>query len=96
MLLCAKVDMQDFYVIHHEMGHIQYYMAYQDQPAIFQVSISRLIKTVCGRKNNCRTKWDDFIFAAVLSFGDFIINIINTDVFLCVILTIFNIYKNQS
>ncbi|KAF2889682.1 hypothetical protein ILUMI_16491, partial [Ignelater luminosus] len=36
MLLCAKMSMEDFYVIHHEMGHIEYYMAYQDQPYIFQ------------------------------------------------------------
>lgn len=37
MILCSKVTMQDFSVIHHEMGHLQYYMAYQDQPPIFQV-----------------------------------------------------------
>lgn len=42
MLLCAEVSMEDLYVIHHEMGHIEYYMAYESQPAIFQVS----------RKNN--------------------------------------------
>ncbi|XP_031327356.1 angiotensin-converting enzyme-like [Photinus pyralis] len=36
MLLCAKVTMEDFYIVDHEMGHIEYYMAYQNQPAIFQ------------------------------------------------------------
>ncbi|KAK5648668.1 hypothetical protein RI129_003560 [Pyrocoelia pectoralis] len=36
MLLCAKVTMEDFYVVHHEMGHIEYYMAYKNQPPIFQ------------------------------------------------------------
>ncbi|EFA06546.2 angiotensin-converting enzyme [Tribolium castaneum] len=36
MLMCGKVSMDDFYVIHHEMGHIEYYMAYRNQPAIFQ------------------------------------------------------------
>lgn len=38
MLTCAQVTMEDFYVIHHEMGHIMYYMAYEDQPTIFQVN----------------------------------------------------------
>jgi hypothetical protein len=37
MLMCGKISMDDFYVIHHEMGHIQYYMAYQEQPVVFQV-----------------------------------------------------------
>ncbi|XP_024945394.1 angiotensin-converting enzyme [Cephus cinctus] len=35
VLACLQVSAQDFYVIHHEMGHIQYYMAYKNQPAIF-------------------------------------------------------------
>lgn len=37
ILLCGKVNMEDFQIIHHEIGHIQYYMAYENQPAIFQV-----------------------------------------------------------
>lgn len=37
MLLCAEVNAEDFYVIHHEMGHVEYYMAYRNQPAVFQV-----------------------------------------------------------
>ncbi|GLV39683.1 Angiotensin converting enzyme [Carabus blaptoides fortunei] len=36
MLVCAEINMEDFYVIHHEMGHIEYYMAYSEQPALFQ------------------------------------------------------------
>ncbi|KAK4884900.1 hypothetical protein RN001_001171 [Aquatica leii] len=36
MLLCAKLTMEDFYVVHHEMGHIEYYMAYQNQRPMFQ------------------------------------------------------------
>lgn len=38
MLMCAQVNMEDFYVIHHEMGHIMYYMAYENQPTIYKVS----------------------------------------------------------
>nr|XP_022902835.1 angiotensin-converting enzyme-like protein Ace3 [Onthophagus taurus] len=36
MLMCGKVDMENFYVIHHEIGHLQYYLAYQNQSSIFQ------------------------------------------------------------
>jgi hypothetical protein len=37
MLLCAEVNAEDFYVIHHEMGHVEYYMAYRNQPTVFHV-----------------------------------------------------------
>lgn len=30
------VDESYFRVIHHEMGHIEYFMAYKNQPTIFQ------------------------------------------------------------
>ncbi|CAG9136928.1 unnamed protein product [Plutella xylostella] len=36
LLYCAVNSSDDFYVIHHEMGHIQYYMAYEHQPGIFR------------------------------------------------------------
>ncbi|XP_026471680.1 angiotensin-converting enzyme-like [Ctenocephalides felis] len=36
ILLCASESLEDFLVIHHEMGHIQYYMEYKDQPPLFQ------------------------------------------------------------
>ncbi|XP_046592933.1 angiotensin-converting enzyme-like [Neodiprion lecontei] len=35
ILICAEVNAEDFYVIHHELGHVYYYMAYKDQPTIF-------------------------------------------------------------
>lgn len=34
--MCTSVDDENFYTIHHEMGHIEYFMAYKDQPAIFR------------------------------------------------------------
>lgn len=40
MMMCGQRTMDDFYVIHHEMGHIEYYMAYADQPAFFQVGFN--------------------------------------------------------
>lgn len=28
--------MDQFFTVHHELGHIQYYLQYQDQPYIFK------------------------------------------------------------
>ncbi|XP_055310478.1 angiotensin-converting enzyme-like [Sitodiplosis mosellana] len=36
MIVCAEQTIRDFGVIVHEMGHLQYFMAYKDQPTIFQ------------------------------------------------------------
>ena len=30
--MCTSVDMEDFITVHHEMGHIQYYIQYKDLP----------------------------------------------------------------
>ena len=34
--MCTQVDDNYFRTIHHEMGHIEYFMAYKDQPVIFR------------------------------------------------------------
>jgi peptidyl-dipeptidase A len=34
--MCTSVNEEDFYVVHHEMGHIEYFMAYSKQPAVFR------------------------------------------------------------
>ena len=34
--MCTVIDEDNFYTIHHEMGHIEYSMAYSSQPAIFK------------------------------------------------------------
>jgi peptidyl-dipeptidase A len=34
--MCTKINSEDFYVVHHEMGHIEYFMNYAHQPAIFR------------------------------------------------------------
>ncbi|CAL8085572.1 unnamed protein product [Orchesella dallaii] len=34
--MCTKVNEEDFITIHHELGHIQYYMNYRHQPATFR------------------------------------------------------------
>lgn len=34
--MCAKVDADDFYTVHHELGHNYYQRAYADQPFLFK------------------------------------------------------------
>ncbi|KAK7092762.1 uncharacterized protein [Littorina saxatilis] len=34
--MCTDITMEDLITIHHEMGHIQYYLQYKDQPIIFK------------------------------------------------------------
>ena len=34
--MCAKVNQDDFVTVVHEMGHIQYFMRYKDQPYLFR------------------------------------------------------------
>lgn len=34
--MCTKKTMEELITIHHEMGHIQYYMQYKNQPAIYR------------------------------------------------------------
>lgn len=37
MIVCAESTLHDLSVIVHEMGHLQYFMAFRNQPLIFQV-----------------------------------------------------------
>lgn len=34
--MCTSVNMEDLITIHHEMGHIQYYLQYKDKPLLFK------------------------------------------------------------
>ena len=34
--MCTVVNMEDLITIHHEMGHVQYYLQYKDLPVLFQ------------------------------------------------------------
>ena len=34
--VCTKLTEDYFYTVHHEMGHIEYYMAYKDQPLYYR------------------------------------------------------------
>ncbi|XP_046453162.1 angiotensin-converting enzyme-like [Daphnia pulex] len=33
---CTKVTMEDFIVVHHEMGHIQYFLQYKNLPLVYR------------------------------------------------------------
>ena len=34
--MCTDITMEDLNTIHHEMGHIEYYLQYKDQPKVFR------------------------------------------------------------
>ncbi|XP_031624027.1 angiotensin-converting enzyme-like isoform X2 [Contarinia nasturtii] len=34
--MCTNINQEDLITIHHEMGHIQYYIQYKDQPSVFR------------------------------------------------------------
>ena len=34
--MCTDITMDDLVTIHHEMGHIQYYLQYQNQPYVYR------------------------------------------------------------
>ncbi|KAK7086686.1 hypothetical protein SK128_003261 [Halocaridina rubra] len=36
--MCTDVNMPDLITVHHEMGHIEYFMAYKNQPHVFRDS----------------------------------------------------------
>lgn len=46
MIVCAEATWEDFYVIVHEMGHLQYYMAYNQQPVVYQDANSALQESI--------------------------------------------------
>ncbi|XP_053692653.1 angiotensin-converting enzyme-like [Sabethes cyaneus] len=33
---CTRVNMEDFFTVHHELGHIQYFLQYQHQPSMYR------------------------------------------------------------
>lgn len=34
--MCTDITMEDLITVHHEMGHIQYYLQYKDKPVIYR------------------------------------------------------------
>ena len=37
-MMCGEINEDDFYTLHHEMGHLYYFLAYSHQPFLFRVS----------------------------------------------------------
>lgn len=33
---CTTVTMEQLFTVHHEMGHVEYYLQYKDQPVTFR------------------------------------------------------------
>ena len=46
--MCTSVNDENFYTVHHEMGHIEYYMAYKNQPAIFRAGANSAFHEAIG------------------------------------------------
>lgn len=34
--MCTRINQKDLTTVHHEMGHIEYFLAYKNQPTIFR------------------------------------------------------------
>lgn len=34
--MCTRIDMEDLITIHHEMGHVEYFLQYKNQPVVFR------------------------------------------------------------
>ena len=33
---CTDITQQSFITVHHEMGHVEYFLQYKDQPVVFR------------------------------------------------------------
>jgi peptidyl-dipeptidase A len=46
--MCTEVTAEDFQTVHHEMGHIEYFMAYRNQPALFRAGANAAFHEAIG------------------------------------------------
>lgn len=46
--MCTVVNDETFSTVHHEMGHIEYYMAYKDQKTIFRTGANSAFHEAIG------------------------------------------------
>lgn len=46
--MCTEINIEDFSTIHHEMGHIEYFMAYENQPAIYRAGANSAFHEAVG------------------------------------------------
>lgn len=46
--MCTEVKASDFITVHHEMGHVEYYMQYSDLPQIYQEGANKAFHEAVG------------------------------------------------
>ncbi|ETN62918.1 angiotensin-converting enzyme 9 [Anopheles darlingi] len=46
--MCTNVNMEDFITVHHEMGHIMYYLLYKEQPQLFRTGATPAFHEAVG------------------------------------------------
>lgn len=46
--MCTNVNMEDFITVHHEMGHIMYYILYKNQPYLFRTGATPAFHEAVG------------------------------------------------
>ncbi|XP_058460866.1 angiotensin-converting enzyme-like isoform X2 [Malaya genurostris] len=46
--MCTNVNKEDFVTIHHEMGHVMYYILYRDQPQLFKTGATPAFHEAVG------------------------------------------------
>ncbi|XP_062535785.1 angiotensin-converting enzyme-like [Armigeres subalbatus] len=46
--MCTNINMEDFITVHHEMGHIMYYILYKDQPQLFKTGATPAFHEAVG------------------------------------------------
>ncbi|XP_057374872.1 angiotensin-converting enzyme-like [Daphnia carinata] len=56
LMMCGEINEDDFYTLHHEMGHLYYFMAYSHQPFLFRSGASSAFHEAIG---------DSIIYAAM-------------------------------
>ncbi|XP_053674124.1 angiotensin-converting enzyme-like [Anopheles nili] len=46
--MCTNINMEDFITVHHEMGHIMYYILYKDEPNLFRTGATPAFHEAVG------------------------------------------------
>ena len=46
--MCTEVNVKDLQTVHHEMGHIEYFMLYRHQPSLFRTGANAAFHEAVG------------------------------------------------
>ena len=58
--MCSRVNAWDLSTIYHEMGHIVYFMAYSNQPAIYRGGANTAFHEAIGTWHTLNHSFIDF------------------------------------